>query len=40
LLIIADRGFFSYQMWSDYLETGADLMLRAWPTMKPTPVEI
>ncbi|MCA1836594.1 MAG: IS4 family transposase [Actinobacteria bacterium] len=40
MLIIADRGFFSYQMWSDLLDTGADLLFRAWSTMKLTPVEI
>ena len=40
MLIIADRGFFSYQMWSDFLDTGADLLFRAWSTMKLTPVEI
>jgi hypothetical protein len=40
MLIIADRGFFSYQMWSDFLETGADLLFRAWSTMKLTPVEV
>lgn len=40
MLIIADRGFFSYQMWSDFLETGADLLFRAWSTMKLTPIEI
>ena len=33
MLIIADRGFFSYQIWSDFLETGADLLFRAWSTM-------
>lgn len=40
MLIIADRGFFSYAMWSDFLETGADLLFRAWATMKLTPLEI
>jgi hypothetical protein len=40
MLIIADRGFFSYQMWSDFLETGADLLFRAWSTMKLTPTEV
>ncbi len=40
MLIIADRGFFSYQIWSDFLETGADLLFRAWSTMKLTPLEI
>lgn len=40
MLIIADRGFFSYQMWSDFLGTGADLLFRAWATMKLTPTEV
>ena len=40
MLIIADRGFFSYQVWSGFLETGADLLFRAWSTMKLTPVEV
>ena len=34
MLIIADRGFLSYQAWSDYLESGADLLFRAWSRMK------
>lgn len=40
MLIIADRGFFSYSMWSDLLQTGADLLFRAWSTMKLTPIQI
>lgn len=40
MLIIADRGFFSYQMWAALLGTGADLLFRAWSTMKLTPIEV
>jgi hypothetical protein len=40
MLIIADRGFFSYQIWTDFLETGADLLFRAWSTIKLTPIEV
>jgi hypothetical protein len=40
MLIIADRGFFSYSMWSEFLQAGADLLFRAWSTMKLTPLEI
>lgn len=40
MLIIADRGFFRYQMWVEFLGTGADLLFRAWSTMKLTPIEV
>lgn len=40
MLIIADRGFFSYAMWMEFLRTGADLLFRAWSTMKLTPIEV
>lgn len=28
MLVIADRGFFSFQLWSEFLATGADLLFR------------
>lgn len=40
MLIIGDRGFFSYDMWVEFLRTGADVLFRAWSTMKLTPIEV
>ncbi len=33
MLVMADRGFFSYQLWLDYLLTGADLLWRMTKTI-------
>jgi hypothetical protein len=40
MLIIADRGFFSFQLWVDYLGTGCDLLFRMWKTMILDPVTV
>lgn len=40
MLVIADRGFFSYQFWTEMLGTGAHLLFRAWSTLKLEPIEV
>lgn len=39
MLVLADRGFCGFPLWSLAVETGADLLWRANSNMKPTPVE-
>lgn len=39
LLVLADRGFCGFPLWSRAAATGADLLWRAMPNMKPRPVE-
>lgn len=34
MLVCADRNFYSYQMWTDFRQTGADLLWRASSTVK------
>lgn len=34
MLVLADRGFYSYELWTDALETGAALVFRASANMK------
>jgi Insertion element 4 transposase N-terminal/Transposase DDE domain len=38
MLVLADRGFFSYDLWSDVVATGADLLWRLSDRVKPLPV--
>jgi hypothetical protein len=38
MLVIADRGFFSFEWWADFMVTGADLLWRVTKSMK-LPVE-
>ncbi len=38
-LLLADRGFCGFPLWSRAAATGADLLWRAMPNMKPRPVE-
>jgi hypothetical protein len=39
MLVLADRGFCGYPLWKRALDTGADLLWRAKPTMKPRHLE-
>jgi Insertion element 4 transposase N-terminal/Transposase DDE domain len=39
MLLIADRGFYSYQLWREFLATGAALLWRAWSTITLEPIE-
>ena len=39
MLVLADRGFCGYPLWSRAVATGADLLWRASSVMKPRPVE-
>lgn len=39
MLLLADRGFCGFPLWSRAVETGADLLWRAKPNMKPRHVE-
>ena len=38
-LLLADRGFCGFPLWSRAVASGADLMWRAMPNMKPRPIE-
>jgi hypothetical protein len=39
MLLLADRGFCGFPLWSRAVATGADLLWRAMPNMKPRPIE-
>lgn len=39
MLLLADRGFSGFPLWQRAVATGADLLWRAKPTMKPRPLE-
>jgi hypothetical protein len=39
MLLLADRGFCGFPLWARAVATGADLLWRAKPNMKPRPVE-
>jgi hypothetical protein len=39
MLLLADRGFCGFPLWSRAAATGADLLWRAMPDMKPRPIE-
>ena len=38
-LLLADRGFCGFPLWSRAVASGADLLWRAMPNMKPRPIE-
>jgi len=40
MLVIADRGFYSYELWRTYLAAGAALLWRAWATITLEPLEV
>lgn len=40
MLVLADRGFYSFAMWRDWLVTGAQLLWRVWSTVKLDPVRV
>jgi hypothetical protein len=40
MLLLADRGFCGFPLWSRAVSTGADLLWRAMGNMKPRPIEI
>lgn len=40
MLVIADRGFYSYELWRSFLATGAALLWRAWATITLDPIEV
>jgi hypothetical protein len=40
MLIIADRGFHSFELWCEFLVTGAALLWRAWSTITFEPTEV
>ena len=33
MLVVADRGFYSFDLWRDYRSTGAELLWRLWATV-------
>jgi hypothetical protein len=39
MLLLADRGFCGFPLWQKAVATGADLLWRAMPNMKPRPLE-
>lgn len=39
MLLLADRGFCGFPLWQKAVATGADLLWRAKPNMKPHPIE-
>jgi hypothetical protein len=39
MLLLADRGFCGFPLWNRAAATGADLLWRAIPNMKPRPIE-
>ncbi len=39
MLLLADRGFCGFPLWQRAVATGADLLWRAMPNMKPRPIE-
>ena len=39
MVLLADRGFCGFPLWNRAVATGADLLWRAMPNMKPRPVE-
>jgi hypothetical protein len=39
MLLLADRGFCGFPLWQKAVATGADLLWRAKPNMKPRPIE-
>jgi hypothetical protein len=39
MVLLADRGFCGFPLWSRAVATGADLLWRAMPNMKPRPIE-
>jgi hypothetical protein len=39
MLLLADRGFCGFPLWEKAVATGADLLWRAKPNMKPHPIE-
>ncbi|MGH9234790.1 MAG: IS4 family transposase [Acidimicrobiales bacterium] len=39
MVLLADRGFCGFPLWSRAVATGADLLWRAKPNMKPRPIE-
>ena len=40
MLVIADREFYSYDLWRSFLATGAQLLWRAWATITLEPIEL
>lgn len=40
MLIIADRGFHSFELWQEFLATDAALLWRAWSTIKLEPTDV
>ena len=40
MLVIADRGFFSFELWAEFCATSADLLFRISSHMKLPPIEI
>lgn len=40
MLLLADRGFCGFPLWQKAVATGADLLWRAKPNMKPRPLEV
>jgi hypothetical protein len=40
MLVIADRGFYSFQLWAEFMATGADLLFRVASGIKLPPSEI
>ena len=39
MLVTADRGFYSFDLWRDYLATGAALLWRLTATMTLEPID-
>lgn len=40
MLLITDRGFHSFELWRDFLATGAALLFRAWSTITLEPTQV
>jgi hypothetical protein len=40
MLVIADRGFFSFSLWAEFMATGADLLFRLASPVKLAPLKI
>ena len=40
MLVVADRGFYSFDLWRDYRSTGAELLWRLWATVRLPVLEV
>ena len=40
MLVTADRGFYSFKLWAEYMATGADLLFRVSSRLKLPPMKM